>query len=170
MEKKRFLGYFLTIALLVCCIFAPKAFPLMIQVTTEQLANWSKLILIGEVAEIESFWDDAHNMIYTDVTITLEENIKGKHDKSQVTVRTQGGKVDETLIIVEDVARFTIGEKVLVFLSEGKEELLWVTADFQGKYTIVGQSIAPHPNLMGKEVSKQQFVDKIRQLVREIEK
>jgi hypothetical protein len=55
--------------------------------------------------------------IYTDVIIKVDKNVKGSTPATLV-VRTLGGQVGDYSNIVEDEAKFELGENVLIFLTK----------------------------------------------------
>ncbi|MFZ3383195.1 MAG: hypothetical protein WA144_04645 [Candidatus Methanoperedens sp.] len=56
--------------------------------------------------------------IYTDVIIKVDKKISKELTSEVITVRTLGGQVGEDRMIVEDEAKFELGENVLLFLTK----------------------------------------------------
>ncbi|MBN1489080.1 MAG: VCBS repeat-containing protein, partial [Phycisphaerae bacterium] len=96
-------------------------------------------------------------MIYTYVTLALDETILGEPDAEPIVIRTWGGDVAEGGCFVSDQPHFVAGELVLVFLEHDSTASRYykVTGAFQGKFTIDGGWIVE------KGVSLSAFVDQI---------
>lgn len=103
------------------------------ELSSKEIGERSSVILIGTVKEIMlSKWntpdgarpgesiDDfkSSDEIYTDVVVEVDEYLKNPMSSKEVIVRTLGGTVGEDTMIVDDVASFQPGEKVLLYLSE----------------------------------------------------
>ncbi len=56
--------------------------------------------------------------IYTDVIIKVDKAISKEPTQTEIKVRTLGGKVGEDVMVVEDEAKFEVGENVLLFLTK----------------------------------------------------
>ena len=61
---------------------------------------------------------DQEETIYTDVIIRVDEIIKSESTPQVIIVRTCGGQVGNDFSIVEDEAKFDVGEKVMLFLTK----------------------------------------------------
>jgi len=103
------------------------------KLTIEELTVRADSILVGEVADIASYQEGEGN-IYTVVTLSVEQTIKGEA-AGQMTIKVTGGEVDGLGLWVEDVPSFEPEEKVVVFLEE-IEGAFGVCGWHQGKFTI----------------------------------
>lgn len=56
--------------------------------------------------------------IYADVIIKVDKKIKNESTPAEIVVRTLGGNVGADFMLVEDEAKFEVGEKVLLFLTK----------------------------------------------------
>ncbi|ABE52121.1 hypothetical protein [Methanococcoides burtonii] len=125
----------------------------------EDLSDRSDVILIGTVKEIlPSKWNTAdgtrptddiydlgwHDVLYTDVIISVDGYLKNPLPKKEVIVRIQGGSDDYVTIDVEDESSFSLGERVFLYLNNdtwtdtkdlGPEHFV-VTGASQGKFTL----------------------------------
>ena len=150
--------------LLVMVVSTP-VFPLMRKLGLDELVSNAELIATGRVVEKECRWGERGKWIYTYVTISVGEYIKGGGEE-QVTVRHLGGEVGKKGLIVGNMPRFHQGEEVLVFLRKAKQtlplqaeqalplqegpEIYEVSGLAQGKYTVfVDES--------GKEIIRNSF-------------
>lgn len=106
------------------------------------LSNQSESIIIGHVMEIlpskwntqdgkkpvstgkipaslkEFYEKENEKNIYTDIIIKVDKKIKNESTPAVLIVRILGGQVGEDKMLVEDEAKFEIGENVLLFLTE----------------------------------------------------
>ena len=81
----------------------------------QDLYREADLVVVGEVSCSSSFWNEAHDTIYTEHTIALERAAKGKPG-DQVIVRLMGGTVDGKTLRVAGNAQVEKGERVLLVL------------------------------------------------------
>ncbi|KGK98473.1 hypothetical protein LI82_12310 [Methanococcoides methylutens] len=103
------------------------------EISYEEMAERSNLIIIGTVKEIEpSKWNTpdgkrpgeliedfkSSDEIYTDVIVTVDDTLKNSHNSKEIVVRLRGGTVGEDTMIIEDIPSFKSGEKVLLYLIE----------------------------------------------------
>ena len=75
----------------------------------ERIQN-SSAVLEGKVIAQNCFWDAKHERIYTSSKIELYRVFKGNVNTSYAEIITQGGKVDEDLLIVEPELQLAIGD------------------------------------------------------------
>lgn len=118
---------------------------LMLKMSLAELVNESDWIVTGSVAGQESRWDAGHSSIITLVTVNVSRWIKGisPDGKGTVIITVPGGRVGSEAQVVEDVAGFSNGEQVLIFLKGGNDGAMEVAGGFQGKYTITGADAVP---------------------------
>ena len=76
----------------------------------------SDLIALGRVMSVRSDWDANHSAIHTDAEIALDEVWKGDPSSDRIVARTLGGAIGDVALEVDGAAKFTAGERVLVFL------------------------------------------------------
>jgi hypothetical protein len=86
----------------------------VIHLDTRGLTHESSDIVIGRVGEQHAHWNAAHTMIVTDVTIAVDQALKGSSTGS-LTLTQVGGEVDGMRYSVDGSPRFTSGEEVLIF-------------------------------------------------------
>lgn len=99
---------------------------------SEELSNYSDTIVIGTVKEINpSKWNSINgkrpdgidsfsleNLIYTDITISVEKYLKNPSSAKEITVRLDGGTVGNDTLETDYEPTFKPGEKVLLFFDE----------------------------------------------------
>ncbi len=126
-----------------CCAFALLIVTLATNVSAQErklslevLATQAELIVQGKVTARQSEWNADQTRIYTHVTLTVEQYIKGQQAEQTVVVTQLGGEVGEVGEVYSGAARFDENEEVLVFLNEDQQGRLRVTGNAQGKYSI----------------------------------
>lgn len=94
----------------------------------------SEKIVQGKVSAMT--FEKVEGRIYTYITLSVHETLKGKHDKD-VTFRIMGGRVGDLVTIVHGTPSFEMDEEVLVFLERPLEDKpLVVTGMVQGKFHV----------------------------------
>jgi hypothetical protein len=126
------------------------------KLTLEQLTTRAVSILVGQVTSIVSHEEGSGN-IYTVVTLTVEQVIKGENAQ-KVSVRVAGGEVNGQKLWVEDAPSFAQGERVLVFLEETGSNLS-VVGGVQGKLAI------DEKNMVDGDFPLTEFIDQIRNIL-----
>jgi len=126
---------------------------LVVKKNLEQMTIESDTIITGTVVNKESYWENGK--IFTDVTISVGENIKGKTE-NKIIIQVPGGVVGDIYAQVSDVPMFENNEEVLLFLKENK-----VVGWNQGKYKIKNDKIEEN------DKSVTEFIDNIKQALAE---
>jgi hypothetical protein len=126
------------------------------KLTVEELTARADAILVGEVTDGSCYQEDEGN-IYTQVTLSVEQTIKGE-TKEAVSVRVPGGELNGQTLWVEDAPSFQAGERAVVFLEE-REGILTVVGGFQGKFTI------DNNNMVSGNMPLTEFIDQINNIL-----
>ena len=122
------------------------AFGIMLEYNLERLVQESTDIVSGKVIGKICHWNETKTAIYTDVTIRIDKAVKGQA-KNSIIVQHPGGAItnsDGTGIGMghSDAPKFKIDEEVFLFLArDQKADLFKVTANFQGKFTLVTDKV-----------------------------
>jgi len=146
-------------ALVALALVVPQSDAYMRQVSMDYLAKHSDNIIRGTVVGMRSYWTPNHRAIYTDVTVSVDAQYKGRVGARQVTVTIQGGEVGEIGLRVSDMPVFRKGEDVILFLNR-KGPVFEVNSLYQGKYTVERGLVKE------KDVRVDEFVRKIRETVK----
>lgn len=101
----------------------------------EGLARQADVVVIGDVAATSGEWDAARTNIVTRVHLDRTEVLKG-HPPTPLTFTHLGGRVGEIESGVAGAARFTAGERALVFLSRQPDGGLRLAQLLHGKLRI----------------------------------
>ncbi|HSL88651.1 MAG TPA: hypothetical protein VK870_05080 [Ignavibacteriaceae bacterium] len=84
----------------------------------KSLSDNADIILTGKVTQQKSEWNADRTRIFTKVTVTVEEYLKGSQNQSIIIIAHPGGEVDEVGEIYSHVPRFYDNENVLLFLQK----------------------------------------------------
>ena len=115
-----------------------------VDVSPEALAEMSDLLLVGTVTAVNTFphGPSGHRGIHTRVSIRVHEVLKGPAAPA-VTLWVQGGRLGARLRFVPGQARFSSGERVLLFLFDDGSGL-WPTGMGRGKW-LMSDGLATPP-------------------------
>jgi hypothetical protein len=84
----------------------------------KSLSDNADIILTGKVTQQKSEWNADRTRIFTKVTVTVEEYLKGSQNQSSIIIAHPGGEVDEVGEIYSHVPKFYDNENVLLFLQK----------------------------------------------------
>ncbi len=102
----------------------------------EQLVDASTYVLKGTITEVWVEFDE-DDMIWTRAKLAVDTTYKGPDTPSEIIIDTQGGRIGDQEVAVYSAARFSEGEKVVVFLASIKFGTRWTPVEmFRGKFTI----------------------------------
>jgi len=137
-------------------VFPRSGTPIMIKLSLEQLVREADTIVLGTVTRQTSAWNAQQTAIYTDVTLTVEEAVKGLPG-AEVTFRIAGGVVGEIGMRTSNDPVFQNGEQVIVFLNTARVPA-GVVGLHQGKYTVRNGTVTRD----GQRMTVADFLDAIR--------
>lgn len=103
--------------------------------TLEDLAKESEIIVLGRVVatDVEPVGPRNQTGIHTRVTLAAEEYLQGP-ETSLVTFWVHGGRLGNLMRVVPGQARFRVGERVLVFLTDVGGGILFPAGMSLGKW------------------------------------
>ncbi|MFN0158350.1 MAG: hypothetical protein ACKVRP_09810 [Bacteroidota bacterium] len=104
--------------------------------TPEELTIRAEVVAVGKVTSMRSDWNASRTRIFTDVTISVDEYLKGEQSQTMLTLTVPGGEVGEVGEAYSHVARFQNNEEVVVFVERDTRGVLRLTAGKQSKLTI----------------------------------
>lgn len=128
-----------TVSLCFCELFVEKGLGWMAKLSLEELTNKASHVVTGKIISMKSSWNPENTKIYTDVTISVQEVIKGFLSTREITLRQLGGEIPEEDMgmKVSDTAEFSINEDVLIFMRPHETGFTYkVVGGSQGKYTL----------------------------------
>jgi len=112
-----------------------------VPVPEHDLIHQSVVIVMGQIETIESFSDVQEGQLYTHITLTIDEVLKGEVSVTELTIKQPGGAVGDTHTWIFGSPEFTIGEQVLLFLTNNDDGTLRVAHFYQGKFSIMWDEI-----------------------------
>lgn len=104
--------------------------------------------------------------VFTDVVIDVKKDLSGKYTDDTITVRVQGGTIDNTEYVYESSPEFAIGEKVFIFVDEKEPESIYgdnyyVAGLQHGKYNLDDDGKAKNKN-SDRNMSEKDLEDKVK--------
>ena len=108
-------GFFLLLYIFLGFILAMPAEALRLKTNWARRVDLSEKIVRGQVIDVRSYWDYKKNLIYTDVTILVDEHIKGNGSR-KITITIPGGTVCDQTHLVSDTPQFAIGDYGVISL------------------------------------------------------
>jgi hypothetical protein len=117
-------------------------------VTVEDLARASDLVVLGRVRElrVQAHGPNGQPGIHTRALVEVEETWRGQ-PRAIVEVWVHGGQLGNRLRVLPGQATFQRGERVVLFLFEAGGGF-WPTGMGRGKWTVRGATAAPAAELL----------------------
>ncbi len=120
---------------------------ILIKKDLRELCQESDLVVEGEVASTSADWNADRTLIWTQSRISVSSVLYGQ-GSSEVTISEPGGVVGPIGQDIASMARYTPGERVIVFL---KRDVLgqWRTHGcIQGRFSLDGEQVTLDPGLL----------------------
>lgn len=112
------------------------------QAKIKNLSENSDIILEGKVIQKKSNWNENKTRIFTEVTLQVDEYLKGNKVNKSIVVTTPGGEVGEVGELYTHMPRFNDDENVLVFVKEDKKDKSYKVLNGEdGKMTLYNDKI-----------------------------
>lgn len=141
MQAARRLVYAAMAVTIAAGIVTPASATTLIRQSLSGLIAESSTIVVGEVLEAHSYWNDEGTFILTDVRIRATEVLKGDSRDSDFTVTLMGGTVGDLTTVIVGGAELTLGKSYVLFLGDGDlpgvRGVLTVGEHSQGVFDIV---------------------------------
>ena len=122
-------------ALLAVAAPPPASATQVMRLDTEALTGGSNDIVVGRVEGTRSYWNPARTKILTDVTVAVDQTVKGS-GAPRLVLTQLGGEVDGVRTTVEGGPLFAPGEEVLLFVWRDARGRAQVNGLSQGKFEI----------------------------------
>jgi len=124
-------------AALMLALVAASAFATTVtKLNLEQLVTRADLIVQGQVQSVYSQWDEEHRLVFTYVSLRVDESIKGSSRQS-VLIRQVGGTVGTVQMSIAGLPQFRTGETAIAFLKHQDHSTFQVVGMSQGLYEVV---------------------------------
>ena len=108
----------------------------IIPMNHREMTTEAELIFVGTVANLESKVK-ANNTIYTEVTFTDLQIVKGIHPGETLIVELAGGTIGQYHSKTVGMPEFQVGGRHLIFLAGNRKHLCPIVGWSQGKFNIV---------------------------------
>jgi Matrixin/Putative Ig domain len=105
--------------------------------TDDDLIVGARAIVIGKVLALACRLDAEQDRIFTYVTLSVEETLKGDIGERQIVLKEEGGEVAGQGSIIFGTPQFRRGERVLLYLDTWRDGSLRVHQLSFGKLTII---------------------------------
>jgi hypothetical protein len=103
--------------------------------SAKELTEESTAVFYGKCTNKRCEWNENRSIIYTYVTVSPEEYIKGNLG-SEAVIAVPGGQVDNIIYEVSEMPVFTEGEEVMLFIWKNPSGKNLVTGGYLGKMKI----------------------------------
>lgn len=137
--------------------------------STEGLVQRADVIVVGKVTAMNSEWSSDRTRIYTKVTVSVDQRIKGATSEHSVTITVPGGEVDGIGEVYSHTARFKEDEEVVVFAARDRQGQLQVVGGDEGKTTVRKEDETSR-RLVSDSESLETFTAKLKSVVKAQEK
>ncbi len=117
----RTIFYYSFFILILAISLNTQILPQINQKKMQKLSENADLILEGKVVKQNSSWNKDKTRIFTDVTLQVDEYIKGNRGNKTIVITTPGGEVDGVGELYTHMPRFTNDEDVLLFVKADKK-------------------------------------------------
>jgi hypothetical protein len=109
----------------------------VLKLSLQDLTKKSDSIVMARVDDAVASWDAGHKEIYTYITLSVLQPVKGNKGATTITLRQLGGTVGNIASVVPGMPSFKKGEEVVVFLTQKDAAgYPWVMGLEQGKYSV----------------------------------
>lgn len=130
----------LFLSVLAAWISAPLEATTLIREGLDELIASNQRVVVGEVIDTVSYWNDDKTFILTDVRIAPDETIKGEPAR-ELTVTLLGGRVGDLTTLIVGGAELTPGRSYVLFLNPeklpGARQALTIPDHCQGTFEII---------------------------------
>jgi hypothetical protein len=128
-------------ALAIAAAAAPSGATTLVRASLPELVANNRTVVIGEVVDSHSYWNEPHTFMLTDVRIQATEVLKGDPKDTDFTVTLLGGTVDDLTTVIVGGAELVPGKSYVLFLQEddlpGVHNVRTVREQSQGVFDIV---------------------------------
>jgi hypothetical protein len=108
-----------------------------VMMSDDDLIIGARAIVKGKVLSMDCQLDEQTGRIFTYVRVRVQEVLKGEITERQVVLKEEGGQVGSRGSTIFGAARFSGGERVLLYLDTRRDGSLRVYQMFMGKFSIV---------------------------------
>lgn len=99
-------------------VAAPASATTLMRASLDELVAGNGAVVVGEVVDVESYWNADGNFILTDVRFAVSEVLKGNRGAGELTITLMGGRVGDTTTLIIGGPELIPGKSYVVFLNE----------------------------------------------------
>jgi len=125
----------LSLGLVAMLAALPASASTFVAMSDEALVASSQAVVVGEVVQVDSFWNQDGTAVLTEATFQVGQTFAGSAPAT-VKVRTFGGSVGDVRIEAIGFPTFEVGEHMVLFLEQGAEGTYRVTGYQLGQYRV----------------------------------
>ena len=118
------------------------------RMSLDELTSTATSILHGRATHSQAVWSEDGKRIYTEVTLEVQDQLKGRSTKTTV-VTVPGGQIGDIRYEVSDMPAIDEGEEVLVFVWQHPSGRNLVTGGAQGKLSVERPTTLSLPQVTG---------------------
>lgn len=122
-------------------LVAPAGATTLVRAGLDTLVAGNEAVVVGEVLNTRSYWNDEGTFILTDVLVSAVEVVKGEIESKELTVTLMGGTVGDLSTLIVGGARLVPGKAYVLFLDQedlpGVQDVLTVREHCQGVFDLV---------------------------------
>lgn len=110
----------------------------LLRMSVEDMTAAAEAVVVGEVTDVKSSWNEAQTTIYTVVVFKVDQCLAGTCADAFL-IKQRGGTVGEMTLHIPGMPQFAKGQKALVFLEpdpEGVPGFYYVVGMCQGIFDI----------------------------------
>ncbi|HKV13158.1 MAG TPA: hypothetical protein VJ725_33770 [Thermoanaerobaculia bacterium] len=126
---------------LAASIAAPASATTLVRASLDELVAANSAVVLGEVVDVESYWNAEHTFILTDVRFRTSDVLKGRVQSDELTVTVMGGSVGDLTTLIVGGPQLFPGHSYVLFLNEeslpGAQSVLTVRDLVQGTFDVV---------------------------------
>jgi hypothetical protein len=139
--RTRWLRSALAFAIVTTGLVAQASATSLVRADLERLVMGNERIVVAEVREAHSYWNEDNTFILTDVRLAATEVLKGDPRDTELTITIMGGSVGDLTTLIVGGAALVPGKSYVLFLNEdglpGVQRVLTVREHSQGVFDIV---------------------------------
>jgi hypothetical protein len=128
-----------SLGLLMVVAAMPAGASTFLKMTQKDLVRDAAAVVKGQVIQVNSFWTPDGSIIVTEAMVKVDEAFLGRPD-SVIVVKTFGGEVNGFYVEAHGFPKFTVNEKVLLFLEAETDGVARVAGYQQGQFRVVEQA------------------------------
>jgi hypothetical protein len=121
-------------------VAAPAGATTLIRAGLDDLVAGNRAVVVGEVVDAKSHWNENHTFIVTDVRLALDDVLKGDVSGKEIALTILGGRVGDLTTLIVGGPELVPGRSYVLFLNEerlpGIERALTVRDLSQGAFDV----------------------------------